>query len=394
MRNLRGLVLLVGLGMAACEPQTTLNRSGAVSDSAGIRLIQLAQPSGLTPRELAIDEGWGHGKGLDLGRVADLEVLEDGRVAVLDAMGAEVLILDEDFGVTAVLGGPGAGPGEFSPNGLVSVTRTDSSVVVPDLELQRVSEFGFDGGFLGSTSLMDEGAPGAPVFAVEWRSHPTGSTAYRQMMSDGDRVVLRRGGEGVALLSVEISGRAPNLLLSPVLVWDVDPEGRIVWGRSDRHEIRLQDPSEPEPRWIARWEAPEAELTAEDEAHLTTLLVQSAEAQGMGALPEAQRRQILGSVRFPSHRPTITAVRVGPSGTYWVQRARPVRDLGMEAMRVAGGAGLGGREWEVYGEGGDLQNLFVLPEGFLVRRVHGSCIYGVLEDGLGLQTPARVCLDE
>ncbi|TVR59273.1 MAG: hypothetical protein EA422_15260 [Gemmatimonadales bacterium] len=390
-RSAAGLLLV--LSLAACDPGTDSAWSGVVSDSAGIRVVDFAGPIDLAFRELHVDEGWDPGEGLDFGRVVDLEVLGQGRVAVLDAMSAEVFLLDGESGLIAVLGGPGEGPGEFSPNGLISVTRSDSSIVVPDLQLQRVSEFGLDGVFLGATSLMDEARPGAPVFAVEWRAHPSGAAAYREMTLEGDLVTLRDGEGSEVLLSVEMLDRAPNLLLSPTLVWDMDPEGRIIWGRSDRHEIRLKDPGEAEPRWISRWAGAEAQLSAEDEAHLTRVFLRSAEDQGMGHLPEARRRELLDSVRFPSHRPAITAVYAGPSETYWVQRARPVRDLGMEAMRVAGGAGLGGREWEVYGPEGDLLEGVILPEGFLVRRVHESCLYGILEGELGLQRPARVCVD-
>ena len=394
MKNLGVAQLLLVLGLTACDPGADAALSGVVSDSAGVRIVEFVRPVDLPSRELHVDEGWDLGERRDFGRLVDLEVLGERHVAVLDALSAEVLLLDGETGLITVLGGPGEGPGEFSPNGLVSVTKSDSSIVVPDLQLQRVSEFGFDGVFMGATSLMDDARPGAPVFAVEWRSHPSGAAIYRQMTSDGDLVSLRAGAESEVLLSVEISDRAPNLLLSPTLVWDVDLDGRVVSGRSDRQEIRLKDPLESEPRWIARWAEAEAELTAEDEAHLTSLFLRSAEDQGMGTLPEAQRQQLLNSVRFPSNRPAITAVYAGPSETYWVQRARSVRDLGMEAMRVAGGAGLGGREWEVYGAEGDLLEVFTLPEGFLVRRVYESCLYGILEDELGIQKPARVCVDE
>ena len=343
MKNLGVAQLLLVLSLTACDPGADAASSGVVSDSAGVRIVEFVRPVDLPSRELHVDEGWDLGERRDFGRLVDLEVLGERHVAVLDALSAEVLLLDGETGLITVLGGPGEGPGEFSPNGLVSVTKSDSSIVVPDLQLQRVSEFGFDGVFMGATSLMDDARPGAPVFAVEWRSHPSGAAIYRQMTSDGDLVSLRAGAESEVLLSVEISDRAPNLLLSPTLVWDVDLDGRVVSGRSDRQEIRLKDPLESEPRWIARWAEAEAELTAEDEAHLTSLFLRSAEDQGMGTLPEAQRQQLLNSVRFPSNRPAITAVYAGPSETYWVQRARSVRDLGMEAMRVAGGAGLGYR---------------------------------------------------
>lgn len=383
--------LLVALGIAACDPGAGTRWSGVASDSAGVRIVEFVRTAEPPPRELHLDDDWDPGEGLDFGQLVDLEVLGEGRVAVLDAMGAGVLLLDGESGLISVLGGPGEGPGEFSPNGLVAVTRTDSSLVVPDLQLQRVNEFGFDGGFLGSASLMDEAQPGAPVFAVEWRPHPGGGAAYRQMTLDGERILLWDAVETEVLLSIGIPGRTPNLLLSPTLVWDIDAEGRIVWGRSHRREIRLEEPMQPAPLWMARWAEAERELTTEDEAHLTRLLLQSAETQGRGDLPEAQRQQLLASVRFPSQRPAITAVLAGPSETYWVQRARPVQDLGLEAMRVAGGGGLGGREWEVYGPGAELLDLVLLPEGFLVRRVHGSCLYGILEDELGLQRPARAC---
>jgi hypothetical protein len=386
-----GLALVVGA--SSCGEPSEWEWSGVVTDSAGVRVVELSQPVPGPSRSLEVDHGWSPGEGHEFGELTDLEVLEDGRVAALDAMNAQVVILDDD-GVVSVLGGPGDGPGEFSTRGLVGVTRSDSSIIVPDLQLQRVNEFGLDGAFIGATSLADRDGGGGPLFALDWRSYPPGGTVFRQVTPEGDRIVRAHEGATEVLVSAELEGRAPNLLLPPTVLWDVDAEGRVVWGRSDQRSLRRMDPMTSEPLWIARWAEREEELTPDDEAHLTSLFLRSAEQQGLGTLPEAQRRQILNSVRFPPNRPVITAVHAGPDGTVWTQRARPVAELGMEAMRVTGAPRLlGGREWEVYHREGWLLELVTLPDGFLVRRFSGPCLYGILEDDLGLQRPARACVD-
>lgn len=394
MNRLTILGLALVAGASSCGEQPGGEWSGMVTDSAGVRVVELSQPVPGPSRSLEVDQGWDPGEGYDFGHLTDLEVLEDGRVAALDAMNAQVVILDGDLGVVAVLGGPGDGPGEFSTLGLVSVTRSDSSIIVPDLQLMRVNEFGLYGEFMGTTSIADQDGAGGPLFAVDWRRYPGGGTVFRQMTPEGDRIVRAHEGAMEVLLSADLEGRAPNLLLSPTVLWDVDPQGGIVWGRSDRRSLRRMDPTVSEPLWIARWSESEEELTPDDEAHLTGLFLRSADEQGFGTLSEDQRRRILDSVRFPPNRPVITAVHAAPDGAVWVQRARPVGELGMEAMMVAGAQGLlGGREWEVYDPEGRLRELVTLPDGFLVRRFSGSCLYGILEDHLGLQRPARACAD-
>lgn len=55
--------------------------------------------------------------------------------------------------------------------------------------------------------------------------------------------------------------------------------------------------------------------------------------------------------------------------------------------------GFGGSEWRVLGLDGTLEEVVSLPCAFSPRAFVGDCIFGILEDDLGIQRPARVCID-
>lgn len=85
--------------------------------------------------QAAFRVGWGP-RDYAFSRITGGVILEDGRVAIGDHGTGEVVFINEDGTVAAVLGGPGEGPGEFSS--IASVTRRlGDTVVVEDDVNQR-----------------------------------------------------------------------------------------------------------------------------------------------------------------------------------------------------------------------------------------------------------------
>ncbi len=85
-------------------------------------------------------------------------------------------------------------------------------------------------------------------------------------------------------------------------------------------------------------------------------------------------------------------LEVDQRGRTWVQSAAPITEMGPEALRVGSAAGFGGTEWRVLGRDGHLEEVVGLPRGFSPRRFRQDCMIGILEDDLGVQRPARVCV--
>jgi hypothetical protein len=380
------------LWMVGCEDASSPDAAGVVSDSAGVRVVDLPGSRATPVRSLEVDMAWMQGMDLEVGRLGDVEPLPGGGAAVLDEMSGVVSILAPGGEVLLEFGRLGEGPGEFSPHGGISrVVATDSSLSVPDIQLQRITEFSMYGEVLAVHPMPELGPGHGPVYGVDWRAHSHGGIVFRALTPAGD-LLLRAVEQDVDTLHVfEMPAPVPNRLLPPTPVWDLDPEGRVVVGRSDRGRIEMRVPGAESPIWVVRWGNGAREVSPEEQGHLEDLLVSAAEAQGLGSLPAEQRDRILSSVTFPESVPVVASVLSDPGGRVWIQGAASVTEMGMESLRVGSASGFGGNEWRVLAPDGLLEEVVVLPPGFSPRRFVGDCMYGILEDDLGVQRPARVC---
>lgn len=380
---------------AACGGDQGANvPAGVIGDSAGIRVVDLTGVPTMPTRAVGIDEGWLESFDLDVGRLGDVVPLADDGAVLLDEMAGTVFVLDVGGRVVLEFGGLGEGPGEFSPHGGISrVLATDSSFLVPDIQLQRITEFSVDGEVLSIDAMAGSDPEGGPVFGVDWRGHPEGGIIFRALHAEGDRILWSQGGEAQTLHVFDIPRPSGNRLLPPTALWDVGREGDLVLGRSDRGRVERRGNDEEAPRWVTRWEDDGGELTTRDRTHLEDLLVLAAEEQGLGSIPAEERERILSSVTLPDSMPVVASVLADERGRTWVQGATPIPEMGLEAMRVGSSAGFGGSEWRVLGPDGTLEEVVSLPRGFTPRGFGRDCMFGILEDDLGIQRPARVCVD-
>ncbi len=394
---LAGLLAAPGCGADAPDHAST----GVVSDSAGIRVIDLVDLVGVPDpphRSFEVDPTWLPAFDLEVGRLGDVVPLADGGAVVLDEMAGTLTRLDPAGRVALQFGRPGEGPGEFSPHGGISrVVATDSTLLVPDIQLQRITEFTLSGEILAIHDLPGSGAGDEPVFGVDWRAHPGGGIVFRVLDPGGDRILWFRDAELVTLHVFDLPWPPGNRLLPPTALWDVVEGGDLLLGRSDRGRVERRTPAGgPSPgatEWITRWEGDGGPLTPRDRTHLEDLLLTSAEAQGLGSLPAEERDRIVRSVTLPDSVPVTANVLADPRGRSWVQGAAPIREMGLEAMRVGSSSGLGGTAWRVLAPDGTLEARVELPRGFTARTFVDGCIHGILENDLGVQRPARVCVE-
>lgn len=383
------LVAAGGL-LGGCGPGEP-GAADAVFDSAGIRVVERSDELP-DAREIELDAAWGPSEGLELGRLEDVAVLPDGRVALLDGLNARVTVLGREGAVEHAFGRPGEGPGELSPHILTRLVATDSTILVPEIQAARISEFAHDGAFIETHSLAELASSDTPPYGIEWRRHPDGGLAFRLLEPTGD-LLLRLHRAGVDTL-LALDGGAGEGILPPTPLWDVDAGGRIVVARSHEARAELRVPGQPDPVWTIRRDEEAPELDAEAREHLEELLVRSAAGPDIVELDDAEREELVGSVAFPERAPLHTDVLADPDGRFWLQRAPPVRRMGMEALRVGSVRGTGGGVWEVIGGDGRLVDAVRLPDGFSPRRFARGCLYGIREDELGLRRPARACPDD
>ena len=151
-----GLVVTTG-----CESRDG-PRGAAVSDSAGIRVIEIGPGLGgvVRQRVLASEPDLiirfrEDDPALVVSGITDVQLLSQGRIAVANEVASEVLVFDSAGRHIDTWGGAGAGPGEFGRLEWLA-SRPPDSLAAGDARLRRVTMFDPDGIFVRSL----EGAVG------------------------------------------------------------------------------------------------------------------------------------------------------------------------------------------------------------------------------------------
>lgn len=373
------------LFFAGCEAQRRNSTGGVARDSAGIRIVDLLNPGiGQPEVELKIDSTWDPADGLEIGNLIDIDVVPDRGILLLDELAGTVFFISDSGEPLASLGRDGEGPGEFNPQGLSQIIKTDSSVFVPDLFLQRLTEFDFDGGVLEIRDF-----PLSPVYAVDWREYPGGSLAFRAFEQLGDQII-RMSGEAVdTILSLPVSNDYVNLLLSPITVWAVTEGGDIAVARTDQAAVELRRGISGEVVWRAEWEQPNVEIDEADVAHLEDLVRERV----LRDTPDISGDALAGNlalIQYPEKAPAIAGLLVSPAGNIWVRRAKSVQSMDIESLQVGSAEAYGGQYWDVLNPEGFWEARVMLPARFAPRRFSGGWIYGILADEMGVETVARV----
>ena len=129
--------------------------------------------------ELLIEYGWD----LAIGVGPD-------EIYILDMFAKHVLRLDQDANLRAIIGGPGAGPGEFEdPHSIEADPR--GGVWVADFRLARMSRFDADGNLLEELRV--------PEMVRGFAVLPDGAVLYRKFDRQGISLTVQSGEDAVDL---------------------------------------------------------------------------------------------------------------------------------------------------------------------------------------------------
>jgi hypothetical protein len=377
------MAVLVLLG--GCERSEGVGSTGVARDSAGIRIVGLPDTdTNASPIALSIDPSWAPAGELEIGDLLDIAVIPGRGVLLLDELAGSVTFLSDAGEVLSVLGRDGQGPGEFNPQGLSQIVATDSSVFVPDLFLQRLTEFSLDGEVLRIQSF-----PISPVYAVDWRSSPDGALAFRAMEQFGDQIIRLAGETADTILSSTISNDFGNVLLVPVTLWDLTEEGDVLFARTDRAVVEFRRGGTGEVVWIARWPQMAEELSEAAVEHLEGL-VRDQILRDTPDIAGEQLTESLAMIEYPNEGPVLAGLLAGLDGEVWVRRAKPIEAMDREALLLGSTEGIGGEDWDVLTSEGFLKARVRFPPGFTPRRFSAGWVYGILADEMGVETVARV----
>lgn len=263
----------LGPGLGGCDVERAAN-TAVVSDSAGIRLVELGAPPELDGSLGFVEEPVLRIPRTETDRpfedVIAGALLADGQFAVLDGgRTQEVVVVDASGEVVQVLGGVGGGPGEFQD--AVALARIgEDTVVVQDRGNGRTS-------FFHRGELVDE-----TTFDPAWDLYALGTDEDGRMVVGMPPAEVRgfRHPEpwlDVPLVRIDLQAWSADTIAradwyESILFEGNNPfrsEGsvalsgeRIVVGRGDRAELTWIG-LDGEPRQIVRWDGVPREVTAE-----------------------------------------------------------------------------------------------------------------------------------
>jgi hypothetical protein len=401
------MLLVPALLLQGCE-RGGGSWQGSVIDSAGITLVR--NPA--TPIWTS-GEAWTVTEELRIGTVAGqpeyqfgqltyLDVAEDGTIYVMDMQARAVRAYDAQGTYLRTVGRPGSGPGELSQQAPFVFVDGEGGLVVPDLGNLRVNRYGNDGAPAGSFPLqMQAGAPtrwmmdGSGRLMAQLRGLDVPGMAA---LAEGDPIVVYDT-TGAVTDTVAILPKGQMLeglteerfsitLFAPEPVWDLAPDGSVVYGMNDEYRILVNGPDGSLQRIISRAVARKPVEEADRNAILR-LLRQQYEQFG---IPPAQAEQIMAGIGFAPYYPAFGQILVGPGETILVQRIRSARD-----MAAAAGEGvefdpqdMGSPEWEVLDAEGRYLGVVTLPDRFNPLKVRGDELFGIWRNELDVQYVMRV----
>ncbi len=398
------VIALLSLALAACGGREG-RWAGSVTDSAGIAIV--ANPA---QGVWGADEVWtveeeiriGALEGapeFQFGQIGGITVGSDGRIFVLDAQAQHIQVYAPDGSYERTIGKKGGGPGELQGAIFVLMGPGDT-LLVPDMQNQRVNRYAPDGASLGSFRLsLEKGLP------MQFRATPSGILAQqlRPLALPGQPtpemidaiVVIQPDGTVVDTLKTfasgetfKLGGAAPEInIYSPEPVWELTDEMKLLFGVNDQYNIGVYS-SDGALERIIRKPFERKPVADRDRQVVIDFLERT---WGEAGVPPEALAQFRNMVHFGDVFPAFATIASGPAGTIWVQHIQAASELSeeeLEAYNLIEDAGA--RDWDVFDSEGRLLGVISMPPRFAPRIFRGDKIYGVWRDELDVQYVVRL----
>lgn len=401
---LPGLLIIIAACAAACGDGGSGaggDFAGTVTDSAGIQVVRntnagmWTDEGGWTTEELlTIGEAAGD-PNYQFGRIAAVDAMSDGRIAVLDAQAQRVQIYGADGTYQESIGGPGNGPGEFSAGAQALFVGRGDTIIVPDMGNQRIALIPPEGDASSFPLRIEQGIP------VRFDMTRGGLlVSQRRAMNFGDPsaetspvdVVVEQRYDGTVVDTLltperggtfEMTSGGPRFrLFSPEPMWTVLSEDRLAFARNDVYRISVFGPDGELQRVITF--PHETQLVSErDQQAIRDAMKRLWEENGV---PPQAIDQLVGNISFAANWPAFTQLRAGPEGTLWVQRIRDMTSMTDEELEDWNPqADSGAPEWDVFEADGRYGGLIELPARFTPHAIENGRIYGVYRDDFDVE---------
>jgi hypothetical protein len=363
-----------GLSAAGCGARDETSRRMAVRDSAGVTIVESAEPA------WSGDAGWvvDSVPVLDLGEVdGPAELTFDGIGVVrpladgglLVAQEKEIRLYDAGGAHVRTVGGPGRGPGEFQLIGGAEVCG--GRILATDFIAGTLTSFGMDGSLEATTPLEREDfqstpfltacAGATPLLSVPLARAPSATPAHVErpafalvVVSDeavhADTIATLPGGEIYDGLRVPF-GRSSSYRFRDSLLYTMD---------TGAAELRIAG-LDGITRRIIRFGAEPRPVTTED--------VERVRAQYLDAPPGLveQIQPRFDALEMPATMPHFQDLFLAPDGTIWLQGYYPLRNGE-------------NRTWQVLAPDGAWLGPVTVPAGLRVHAVTEDHLIGVWRD--------------
>ncbi|MGH7426950.1 MAG: 6-bladed beta-propeller [Candidatus Methylomirabilaceae bacterium] len=340
-----------------------------------IRVRNPARPRCVTPghveRDLTIGTASGDAS-YEFAKVWDVAADERGGIYVADPGRREVLAYDSTGRFRRIIGRSGEGPGEFrAPTG---VEWRDGVLAVLDYVVSRVSFFTADGVLVRDTTLRGVRYPGSFAWPMShrllvqvgpnWMSPPVpGEYGIGRLLSIGlgttnalDTFVVWSDSGASAHFAAPGVSLVAEVPFGARAVWAPNHDGGVFFAKGTDYTIRQYGPDGAVRREIQRLH--------------TRISVSARERDSVQARVASYDRRLAERIRVPPTKAAVRGLQVDDRGRLWVRvsRDREGQD----------------QQWDVFVADGTYSFTLFLPAGGDVKLIHGSRIYAVATDSLGV----------
>jgi hypothetical protein len=398
------LAMLVVVSTAGCSMDARRNTRAERTDSAGVTIVMNHGDGewGSSPWSVSEELTFGGEAANEmsvLGRIADLDVDDAGRIYVLDQAARQIRVFDAEGEFQRNIGGPGEGPGEFGrfPNSVLIVADT---LLVTDWSLARITRFDLNGAVVRTEPLPTAGGTrswwqrsGDQVFGRELRRVTDENGDWR-----GVDILMRlnhadpRLDTLITFTYAEADLGGPGRMRVPLIVnspaWAPLADGGFAWTTLASRELRIHDAAGALLRIVRRaaWVA----QPVDDAIHDVMTQKLRDKMTVLGASPDIV--STMDIVR-PATLPVLTALVQGPDSTLWAQRTAPPDAFDAMSLNAPESPhGFGGPSWDVFALDGEFLGTVTLPVTVRIARIRGDRIYGVQRDSLDVERITRLRL--
>ncbi len=380
--------------------------TGTVTDSAGVVIVANTEEGVWTQSEIwTFEENLRIGAvegdlNYQFGQVGTIATDSKGNIYVSDLQARQVKVFSPDGVFVRTVGGPGAGPGELSPQAAYVLVAPGDTLLVPDTQNRRVNRYAPDGTILESVPLeIEKGLPlvfrstasGKIAAQIQQLGFPDGPTldsmdAIVQVGPSGtygDTIMRFPSGR-----VVDFSGGAPEInLFTPGPVWLVTHEGAVLYGRSDNYRIGRYDREGILER-VFTMPFERTPVGERDKQVIFSFLDRTWTDAGV---PPSLLPQLHGLVRFGEFYPAFGSLQIGYRNTVWVQQIQSAQGLTDEELADFNLIeDSGSPDWDVFDAEGRFLGVVTMPPRFRPSLFLNDEIYGVWRDDLDVQYIMRL----